>query len=1111
MRKLLALTLSLLMVFSVMPMVMVSAAGTYTVATGEEFVTAMADTTGATITLTADIVVEKQISLNSGGKGYSVDTQGFDITYANADPESTLPMFKFTQTWANTITFTNNTEDPVVFTNNSLGTWATSVSDVNTMKFVGSGAYSFPQGVTGDKFAVEIGVNNATTAPVFTGDIIGEGVVLRHKNGIINGDANVSSFASDVTNASTKTVTEMTFNGDITATGNVTFRRNTLYTVNGNVVSGGSLTLYGVTIPAGYTVQGKNVSIKNQNATTGATVINTDIVATSAVYATAGTVNGNLTADKIIAVGGTYAGDVTVASGEIFGGKYATDPTALAGVTVHADVTNDGTYYVLGAYTPVEIVSTGEKYATLAAAYNAAVEGDTIKLIGTLVHSSTDVLATIKKNDITIDLNGQTVTDFTDIIPNSDGRRFIEVSGTAVSKFTLTSSNGQAKIVLNGSTGSASRQIIRISNGNATEGADVTIENFDLTVPSSGGEANAGHRGFINVNGTAVAENNITIKNVKAVCDYTASTGNVGYSGFELGTKANYTIENCEVKGIWNVFTVSAAGSVVKVKDSTFGFQKTSCVGVSSASEVEFDNCVFEKPTLNAGTTVIKVSGASADVTIKNSDIYSGIEVTKDAKVALENCTQDISVNSVVALTLTTGGQSVSLKDYTINYSVKQSVNNNYAAFTLTGASGANVALDLENVTINEAYRVFRATNAYNEISISNLAFAKTSSTATFSANGNANITVADGEGYYVDEALTEEYVDFAWKTTKGQTLYIKSSAPVVEPTTYDVTIDGNVVATVEEGETFTLPALEAGKYYVGYEGVTEIVVTEALNLTTATYTYEVKVDGEVKATVAYGETYTLPALEAGKYYVGYEGVSEVVVTEALELTTATYTYEVTIDGVLAATLQYGSIFSLPAAPEGKQYVDGYVAGQEFVVTEALAFFTEDIPFVAPVVAITMVEGAQLRFNEVIGMRYRATVDAAAVAAYEAEGYDVEMGTLISPADIIGSFDALTFEADENNYIDVVTDGYYATSENEIAGSIVNIKETNIGRNYIARSYVKLTAKDGSVYVSYATETDNTRSVKFLANAVIDDDALPVNTAQVALIEKWAAAADWKK
>ncbi|MBQ5590940.1 MAG: hypothetical protein IIU65_04605, partial [Clostridia bacterium] len=917
MRKLLALTLSLLMVFSVIPMTMVSAAGTYTVATGEEFVAAMADTTGATITLTADIVVDSQIQLKSGGKSYSVNTQGFDITYTNADPESTLPMFKFTQTWSNTITFTNNTEDPVVFTNNSLGTWATSVSNGNTMKFVGSGAYSFPQGVTGDKFAVEIGVSNSSTGTAFDGDITGAGSIVRHKNGILNGDVNVGTFSGEVTNSVTKNVPEMTVNGNITTTGAITLKRNTLYTVNGDVVAGGSLTVQGATIPAGKTVQGKNVCIMNQNNTTGATHIHSDVTATSAFLGKAGTVYGKVTADKIIALGGTYAGDVTVASGDLFGGKFATDPATFAGVTVHADVTNDGTYYVLGAYTPVEIVSTGEKYASLTAAYNAAQEGDTIKLTGTLVHPGSGVLATISKNDITIDLNGQTVTDLTDVVYNNSGNRFIAVSGSNVSKFTLTSSNGKGKIVLNGCTGAASQQIIRISNGNATEGADITIENFDLTVPSSGGEANAGWRGFINISGTAVAENNITIKNVKAVCDYTASTGNVGYSGFELGTKANYTIENCEVKSIWTAFSVGASGSVVKVKDSTFGFQKTSCVGVSSTSEVEFDNCVFEKAKVNGGTAVIKVTGASADVTIKNSDIYSGIEVSKAAKVALENCTQDISVNSVVALTLTTGGQSVSLKDYTINYSVKQSVNNNYAAFTLTGADGANVVLDLENVTINEAYRVFRATNAYNEISISNLAFAKTSSTATFSANGNANITIADGEGYYVDEACTEEYADFAWKTTKGQTLYIASGTPAVDLPEYDVTIDGEVVATVEEGSTFTLPALEVGKKYVGYEAGQVITVTGPVAITTETISYDVKVDGEVKATVGHGATFTLPALEAGKYYVGYEGVTEIVVTEALELTTATYTFDITIDGTVVATVEYGTTYTLPALAEG--------------------------------------------------------------------------------------------------------------------------------------------------------------------------------------------------
>ena len=162
-----------------------------------------------------------------------------------------------------------------------------------------------------------------------------------------------------------------------------------------------------------------------------------------------------------------------------------------------------------------------------------------------------------------------------------------------------------------------------------------------------------------------------------------------------------------------------------------------------------------------------------------------------------------------------------------------------------------------------------------------------------------------------------------------------------------------------------------------------------------------------------------------------------------------------------------------------------------------------------PEVAITMVEGAALRFNEVIGMRYKATVNTEDVAYYEGKDYTVTMGTLIAPADKFASYEELTFQADANKFLDVVTTGYFDEDKGTIAGSIVNIKETNVGRNFIARSYVKLT-KDGETYVSYANNNDNTRSIKFLANAVIDNDALPVNTAQVALIEKWAAAADWK-
>ena len=163
-----------------------------------------------------------------------------------------------------------------------------------------------------------------------------------------------------------------------------------------------------------------------------------------------------------------------------------------------------------------------------------------------------------------------------------------------------------------------------------------------------------------------------------------------------------------------------------------------------------------------------------------------------------------------------------------------------------------------------------------------------------------------------------------------------------------------------------------------------------------------------------------------------------------------------------------------------------------------------------------MQQGAQVRFNTVTGMRFKATVDTAAVDEYIAQGYTVTMGTLISPADIIGSFDALTFEADENNYLDVVTTGYFNEETGTIAGSISNIKEANYGRDFVGRGYATIT-KDGKSVTFYndyyeGAVANNTRSLKFVSQAVIDDGSVSnYSEDQQQLINLWAAAADWSK
>ena len=132
-------------------------------------------------------------------------------------------------------------------------------------------------------------------------------------------------------------------------------------------------------------------------------------------------------------------------------------------------------------------------------------------------------------------------------------------------------------------------------------------------------------------------------------------------------------------------------------------------------------------------------------------------------------------------------------------------------------------------------------------------------------------------------------------------------------------------------------------------------------------------------------------------------------------------------------------------------------------------------------------------------MRFYATVDA---------GLDLstveEMGIIIAPNDIVGDYFTM-----EDDHIKVVYEHkeYDLWSGNQIVGSIVNVADRNLGRDFIARAYVVI---DG---VTYYAETSTVRNLAYVADAYIADtnaetpfDALDAETK--ALVEKWAAAND---
>ena len=327
---------------------------------------------------------------------------------------------------------------------------------------------------------------------------------------------------------------------------------------------------------------------------------------------------------------------------------------------------------------------------------------------------------------------------------------------------------------------------------------------------------------------------------------------------------------------------------------------------------------------------------------------------------------------------------------------------------------------------------------------------------------------------------------NYARETLAGETVTV----PGTTWTQYTVMFGEDVTAEDIAEMThimFTTPEKDVYHYVDDVELLVSTQVDSA---------YDVTIDGTVVDTVEHNSIYTLPTPQAGKYYVETEE-TKFVVTSDLSFTTATYTYDVTIDGVVVATVAYGETFTLPAVAEGKQYVDGFVAGQEFVVTEALAFATEDIPEVdGPTTDLVSTnEGASIRLNEVNGMRFYATVNGDISNA-------TEIGIIIAPKDIVGDYFTM-----EDDHIKVVYEHktYALWDDDQFVGSIVNIAEKNLARDFIARAYVVI---DG---VTYYAETTTVRNIARIADEFITDpkgnyDSLEADVK--AMVDTWAKAND---
>lgn len=204
--------------------------------------------------------------------------------------------------------------------------------------------------------------------------------------------------------------------------------------------------------------------------------------------------------------------------------------------------------------------------------------------------------------------------------------------------------------------------------------------------------------------------------------------------------------------------------------------------------------------------------------------------------------------------------------------------------------------------------------------------------------------------------------------------------------------------------------------------------------------------------------------------------------------------YAVTVDGEAYATVEEGNTVTLPTTANIGYYADGklYKAGSTYTVTK-------DVDFSA--VSVSVVNAAGIRFATPSGMRFRTVISSNNSAVFNSA--IKSEGTLIAPKDVCdengGQLDITSSYA-----LNVANSGWYNTTGTYCA-SIVNIAESNYGREFVAKAYVTAEYADGTTTTIYSNSSDG-RSIKGVAAAIkLAAEYNTLTAEQQALIDAFAA------
>lgn len=161
---------------------------------------------------------------------------------------------------------------------------------------------------------------------------------------------------------------------------------------------------------------------------------------------------------------------------------------------------------------------------------------------------------------------------------------------------------------------------------------------------------------------------------------------------------------------------------------------------------------------------------------------------------------------------------------------------------------------------------------------------------------------------------------------------------------------------------------------------------------------------------------------------------------------------------------------------------------------------------------LSIANGAGIRTADPYGMRFQTTVTSDNYKAVN-EQKAIKEGMLITTKDLYEKNGNVLEKESNYTKLDIANNGWYGENEsaktNTYCGSVVNIKEDNFARGFIANAYVTITYKDGTTTTVYSDNMSDTRSVAQVAYNMTQSEGGQAELNRLgetikAMIEGWA-------